>query len=395
MAPLNPRLTARELSACLDVTSSAVLLAEPDTLEAAQAVAGLRDIRVLLVPELGPSEDLPDLSLPGDATVLVLHTSGTSGLPKPVVVRQDRLAARAKMVAGLLDLGPGDVYATASPFHHIAGVGMLTVALGLGAAVALMPAFTVEAYRALAGHGTTHVLVVPTMMDRLLASAALGLPSLRVLQYGASPVNPETLRKVLAVQPGLDLVQTYGQTEGSPLACLTAADHRLAATGCSELLGSAGRAPMGVELKVEGQDADDVGEICARADHLFSAAPDGWLRTGDLGRITDGYVYLFGRKHDRIVRAGENVEPLEVEQVLEEHPSVSEAAVIGVPDRELTQAVKAWLVPAQLAGEIDLDEVTRFARARLAGYKVPTQWAVVPVLPRSPEGKLLRRELRS
>ena len=136
--------------------------------------------------------------------------------------------------------------------------------------------------------------------------------------------------------------------------------------------------------------------MIARADHLFAAGEDGWLRTGDLGRLDDdGYLYLVGRRGDMIIRGGENVYPLEVENRLLEHPRIADAAVIGVPDRLLGEVIKAFVVPADPADPPVAEELRAFARAALAGFKVPALWEFVPSLPRNATGKLLRRQLRT
>jgi acyl-CoA synthetase (AMP-forming)/AMP-acid ligase II len=199
----------------------------------------------------------------------------------------------------------------------------------------------------------------------------------------------------LAAVPGVDLVNIYGQTEGSPITCLTADDHRrIAAEGRRDLLGSVGRAAPGVELRIADAGHDAAGEVVAWAGHLFRTDGDGWLHTGDVGRLdADGYLFLVGRKGDRIVRGGENVHPLEVEQLLEQHSGVREAAVVGVPDRRWGEVVRAVIVPADPLAPPDPEELRVHARARLAGFKVPTEWAVATVLPRNAAGKLVRRQL--
>jgi acyl-CoA synthetase (AMP-forming)/AMP-acid ligase II len=127
---------------------------------------------------------------------------------------------------------------------------------------------------------------------------------------------------------------------------------------------------------------------------LFVTDHAGWLHTGDLGHLDDeGYLFLSGRRGDKIIRGGENVYPVEVEQVLERHPSVREAAVIGVPDRRWGEVVKAVVVPAGSMDDVDLEALRLHARDHLAGFKVPTVWEVVEDLPRNASGKLLRREL--
>ena len=395
LAPLGPRLTAHELGPCIDGLGSPVLLTDEEFAPLAAELAGPRGITVVPLGEPPVSHAALDLTPSPQSTAFVLHTSGTTGAPKAVPYRQDRLALRCRTNAGLCSLAPGAVYATASPFHHIAGFGNYAVALAAGAALAPVPRFTVQAWAALADIGVTHALTVPTVLEMLLDEGALALPSLRVLQYGAAPVHPDTLRRTLAAVPSAGLVNIFGQTEGSPITCLTQADHRrIAAESRGDLLASVGRAAPGVEVRIDGGDGSGIGEVLARADHFFAVAADGWLHSGDLGRLDgEGYLFLAGRRGDKIIRGGENVYPLEVEHVLEEHPAVREAAVVGVPDRRWGEIVKAVIVPADPAAVPDFDDLRAHVRRRLAGFKVPTEWEAAPALPRNASGKVLRRTL--
>ncbi|WP_131744891.1 class I adenylate-forming enzyme family protein [Frankia sp. Cppng1_Ct_nod] len=401
LAPLSTRLTVHELTACLSGLAGDLLLVEPGAQELGRELEAATGRRAVVHPAI-PLSDRPlvgaaDTDPPGrEDTAFILHTSGTSGVPKAVVVAQGKLAVRTRVNAASVGLAPGGVYASGSPYHHIAGLGMIAVALGAGASVVCVPPFSPANWQDLGGRGTTHALLVPTMIDRLLAEGALALPTLRVLQYGASPIHPDTLREAMAVLPGVDFVQIFGQTEGSPITCLSFEDHRLAATTRPDLLRTVGRAADGVELKVVNPGADGSGEIWARGEHLFRPEADGWLRTGDLGRIdSDGYVTLLGRNGDRIVRGGENVDPLEVEQVLSQHPEVSEVAVVGRADRRWGQVVKAFIVPANPDAPPDAEDLRGFARAALSGFKVPSEWEMIESLPRSQAGKVLRRMLAS
>jgi acyl-CoA synthetase (AMP-forming)/AMP-acid ligase II len=157
-----------------------------------------------------------------------------------------------------------------------------------------------------------------------------------------------------------------------------------------------GRAAPGVDLRIERPDESGVGEVVARADHLFLRDEDGWLRTGDLGRLDDdGYLFLQGRRGEKIIRGGENIYPLEVERVLETHPAVREAAVVGVADQRWGETVKAVIVAADPERPPAPDELRAFVRASLAGFKVPSDWSFVGELPRNANGKLLRRQLLS
>jgi acyl-CoA synthetase (AMP-forming)/AMP-acid ligase II len=394
LAPLGPKLTVDELSVCVTQLDSPLLVAEAEFVDVAEAVAARTGRRAEVFPVLSASARPLDLDVPADAVATVLHTSGTTGLPKAVPYRQDRLAARVLVNASLLDLGPGSVYASSSPLHHIAGLGMLFAALGAGATLLTFGGFSVENWCRLADRGVTHALLVPTAIDILLEHDALALPSLRTLQYGASPIHPDTLRAAMAALPGVRFVNIFGQTEGSPITCLTADDHLLAAGGRPELLRSVGRAAPGVELRLERVGPDGVGEVVARAAQMFAPDPDGWLRTGDLGRLDgDGYLYLSGRRGDKIVRGGENVYPIEVEDVLVTHAGVREVAVVGVPDRRWGEIVKAFVVAQDPLAPPPPDELRAFARARLAGFKVPVEWEFVDALPRNHAGKVLRRAL--
>jgi acyl-CoA synthetase (AMP-forming)/AMP-acid ligase II len=394
MAPLGPKLTVDELSACVARLDATVLVAEPEFAELAGAVATRTGIRIELIPTIPPSSRPLDLDPPPDTVAAILHTSGTSGVPKAVPYQQGRLERRVAVNASLLQLGPDSIYASSSPLHHIAGLGMLLVALGAGATLLTFGGFSVENWLDLGRRRVTHALLVPTTIDILLEHQALALPSLRTLQYGASPIHPDTLRAAMAALPGVCFVNIFGQTEGSPITCLTAEDHRLAATRRPELLRSVGRPAPGVEVAIEGPDSDGVGEVVARAAHLFKPDDDGWLRTGDLGRLDiDGYLYLSGRRGDKIVRGGENVYPLEVEDVLVTHPGVREAAVVGVPDRRWGEIVKAFVVPGDPHAPPSTEDLRVYARARLAGFKVPVEWEFRDALPRNHAGKVLRHAL--
>jgi acyl-CoA synthetase (AMP-forming)/AMP-acid ligase II len=400
LALLGPRMTERELRPCIDALGSDVILTEPEfePLATELASAARHSTRVVVIVE-PPRGDLHSLDLDPapEAAAFVLHTSGTTGTPRAVPYTQRRLAVRTRVNAELCSLGPGAVYATASPFHHIAGLGNYAVALASGSALVPLPRFTIDSWRGLAKLGVTNALTVPTVLEMLLDADALALPSLRVLQYGASPIHPNTLGRTLAAIPDVRLVNIFGQTEGSPITCLTGDDHRRIATeGRSDLLESVGRAAPGVAMWIDEPDDHGVGEVFARAEHFFLPAPDGVLHTGDLARIDkDGYLFLVGRRGDKIIRGGENIYPLEVERVLEEHPGVREAAVVGVPDQRWGEVVKAVIVAVDPIDPPPIDDLHVHVRRALAGFKVPTEWAFVDELPRNAAGKVLRRAVVS
>lgn len=393
LAPLGPRLTAPEIASCLAGLGADLLVTVPAFRAAADAAAAIAGCDVVELPVLPASDRILPVPAP-DATAFVLHTSGTSGVPKAAWARQDRMAARARVNSGLLELGPGAVYTTASPFHHIAGLGMLAVGLASRAAVACFPDFSVDAWRGLGGLGVTHALVVPTMVEILLAADAIDIGTLRLLVYGGAPMHPDTLRRTLAELPEVRFLQIFGQTEGSPICFLGPEAHQQAAAGRVELLRSVGQPAPGVTLRLHEPDEAGEGEIWAQAAHFFRTEEDGWMHTGDLGRISEeGFVYLLGRRGDMIIRGGENVHPVEIEQVLTQHPGVREVAVLGVPDRRLGQTVHAVVVPTDPAAPPAEEDLRAHVRAQLAGFKTPSSWSFVDALPRNQQGKLLRRVL--
>jgi len=393
LAPLGVRMTPYEIATVVMATRAHVLLAQPEFADLGHQVAQLSGRRTVVVPELPISRR--GLTAVPEALAAVLHTSGTTGIPKAVPMTQRRLAARARLNGRLCALDAESFYGGSAPFHHIAGLGNIAVALAAGAVITGLPRFTVEGWAQLREAGTTHTSMVPAMLETLLAAGRARHESLRVLQYGGAPIRPGTLRRTYEAMPGVRMLNMFGQTEGSPISVLTPDDHREAVAGRTELLRSVGRAAPGVELRVRDAGPDGVGEIDARADHLFRVDEAGWLRSGDLGRVAaDGYLYLAGRRNDMIIRGGENVHPLEVETVLAAHPGVADVAVTGVPDERLGQTVVAFVVPSDPTAPPQPATLRTYARARLSGFKVPVRWCFVADLPRNANGKLVRGRLR-
>ena len=393
LAPLAPRLTKRELLECIAVVPGRILLTEPDWQHTALELAAATGKQVVVLDQPVFGDTPLQANTDSDAVALVLHTSGTTGLPKQVLVREAPLARRATVNGSLLGLQPGKRFAVAGGFHHVAAIGNVSAGLANGAALVMFPAFSVDAWRSLESVAPTHTVLVPSIIEILLDADAFGLSTMEVIGYGGSPIHPNTMRRIQTVLPGVDFVNLFGQTEGSPLTVLTANDHRTAAAGREELLTSVGRAAPGVELRINEPGPDGIGEVWARSGHSFVVDDEGWQHTGDMGHLVDGYLYLVGRRGDKIIRGGENIFPLEVEQVLESHPEVTEAAVVGVFDARLGETVAALLVPAHAERPPDTEELRAYCRERLAGFKVPVQWTFTDALPRNPNGKLVRRQL--
>lgn len=400
LAPLSPRFTIAELTVCVRGLEPTVILTSPEARRVAEEVGARTNLPVAVVPsEFASSGRTLDMDPSGDATVAVVHTSGTTGAPKPVYQRQAPMAKRVHQSAEPIQLGPGSRYASASAFHHQAGVGVLLVAMGAGATLVPLPNFSPATWRELEPLAITHATVVPALIEAALTADVLGLPTLEWIQYGSSPLHPDTTRRLLEDFPNIGLVQQLGQTEGSPITTLYHEDHVEALAHAPHRLRSVGRPVKESELRIEGPDdlgdgEPAIGEICSRADHYFAPDPDGWLRTGDLGyQDDDGFVYLVARKQDVINRGGDKVYPAEVELVIASHPGVREVAVAGVRDRRLGSAPHAWIVPVDAHNPPSPDELFAFTREQLAGYKVPRDWHMTDELPRNSSGKVLRRAL--
>jgi acyl-CoA synthetase (AMP-forming)/AMP-acid ligase II len=395
LAPIGTRLPPDDLAAVVRGLRATVVVASSAHADRAASVAAATGAAVVVVDEVAASPDAPPASVGPDAGVAVLHTSGTTGAPVPVVARQRAIAARVDVYQQVMPLGPGDRFCSFSGFHHTTGITMSLHALAVGAAVLPVARFTLDAWRDAGGLSATHVLLVPTMLDLLLDAGALGEVDPRVVLYGAAPIEPAVLEAAMAVRPQAAFLQIFGQTEVSPITALTPDDHRRAVAGEPALLATVGRAVPGVEVQVTAPDSDGVGELVVRAPHAFTVGAAEARAVGDLARIdADGYVTLLGRVGDRIVWAGENIHPAEVEAAIASHPAVREVAVVGVPDRRYGEVVRAVVVLADPAARPTDDQLTAHATARLARFKVPTEWVVVDVLPRNANGKVLRRLLR-
>jgi len=392
-APLGIRLAVPELAQLVQRLGAPALVTDTENAALGADVAEAAGVRHVAFDELPPGELEIEKTTP-DSILVVLHTSGTTGVPKPVPVRDSAVHHRAAAYHRHLGLDHGELYISTGGFHHTGGVGMVFVAFDCGAGVLPLPRFTADNWRAAAELHPTCGLLVPTMIDLLLEQGVLDRVPLRALHYGTAPIHPVTLAAALAALPSTRFAQAYGQTEGGPLTMLDHEEHLRALDGEPHLLTSVGRAVEGVDLRIDEPSDEGVGEVVARAGQVFLPGPDGWLHTGDLGRVDEeGFLYLRGRRGDTIIRGGENVYPLEVERVLETHPQVLEAAVIGVADRRWGQTLKAFVVATDPAKPPDPAELAAYARERLAHFKVPADWELIGELPRNPAGKLLRRLL--
>ncbi|HET7484577.1 MAG TPA: o-succinylbenzoate--CoA ligase [Solirubrobacterales bacterium] len=364
LLPLSPRLSAEERADVIAVEEPAVDL--DDAGELTQTEADL--------PLLG-EHDMDDLACK-------VMTSGSTDTPDRVGLTYGNFLWSSVASAFNIGVAPEDRWLCCLPLSHISGLGIAMRSVIYGTAAVIHDGFDADRVgAALERDRITVVSLVTTMLARLLDTGA-DLSGPRAILVGGGPVPETTLEE--AIGRGATVVQTYGLTE----ACSQVTT--LAPAEAKRKLGSAGRPLLTTHLRI--QD----GEILVQGPTVAPgrADADGWLHTGDLGRIDEeGFLYVEDRLDDLIVSGGENVVPAEVENVLLRHPQVADAAVVGREDPEWQQAVTAIVVLADGA-ETTPDELRRHCAESLAGFKVPKRIELAAALPRTPSGKLMRRALR-
>ncbi len=432
--PLNYRAKREEITYMVNNSEAATLLVGPRYLDL------VSDIR----PELdtiknlfcyGPSADgmtsYDDLMASGseeevfaetkeEDAAMLLYTSGTTALPKGVVLTHLTLSVYVTNTMNPADPEAArDVTLLSVPVYHVAGATAPLSAIWGGRTLVILPQFEPELWlEEVQKEKVTHSFVVPTMLKRIMEHPDFGkydLSSLQLITYGAAPMPYEVVRRAVDVfQCGL--MNAYGQTEStSTLTYLDPEDHRIEGTEEEKAkklqrLRSVGRPMDDIAIAImntrnEMLEAHQEGEICVSGARIMQeyfkreaetaeAVIDGWLHTGDIGYLDEnGYLFITGRTKDVIIRGGENISPGEIEACLQDHPKIEDAAVIGIPDAEWGEKVMAVVVPKP--GEsVTKDELVQYCKGRLASFKAPSEVAVVEDLPRNPLGKVLKTDLR-
>jgi acyl-CoA synthetase (AMP-forming)/AMP-acid ligase II len=401
--PLNFRLAQPELQTLLQA-------AEPKALFYSDRYTDM--VRAVNIPSIKIFVSYDSES--GDEDLVCLaFTSGTTALPKGVMHSQrmaKHLAVQCVVERRMTNLS---FHYSAAPLFHVGGLYYALSGVARGHTSLILPAFDAPTVaRWMTQGGLDGVFLVPTMVDSVLREPVVWEreTALRSIAYGAAPMSPALLRRAMEAFH-CDFINVFGAgTEAGLQTVLTPEDHRLALDGREHLLGSIGKPGMGVVLRLCDDELNDVpegevGEIVTRSDACMSGylnqpqetakvLIDGWFRGGDMAyRDKDGFFYLSGRKSDMIIRGGENIYPIEIEDVLSSYPGIRGVAVVGVADEHWGEIVRAHVILEKDAG-FDEAAVREYARRRLAAYKIPALFEIEDDFPRNASGKVLKRELR-
>jgi acyl-CoA synthetase (AMP-forming)/AMP-acid ligase II len=415
--PLNYRLSDEQLGQIVQ-SDELTAVASPQQCERLRrlGVAQLIESEELLrsAATTDPFSEAPPIET--DDVALLLYTSGTTGVPKAAILRHRHLAAYVINTVEFGSATADDATLLSVPPYHIAGVMNLLSNLYMGRRIVYLDSFSAERWMTgVREQKVTHAMVVPTMLARIVSAPDLvdaDLGSLRTVAYGGARMPSSVIEKALRLFPDVAFTNAYGLTEtSSTISVLGPEVHREALESAHPAtrarLGSVGVPLPGIEIEI--RDDDGVacepgvsGNIFVRGDQVageyvgvgVGGEGGGWFATRDWGYVDEaGYLFVEGRTDDTIIRGGENISPVEIEEVLLSHDDVSDCAVVGIEDEEWGQRIGAAIVLAPGAS-VGPDELQSFARSNLRGAKTPEVIVVLDELPYTDTGKLLRRVVR-
>lgn len=357
----------------------------------------------------GESRQMEKQELLAEDTAVIFYTSGTTGRPKGVMLSHKNVAAIADIWSESMEMGTCDRMHIVAPLFHCAASHVFSIpVIYKGGMVIIEEAFSPEkTIRTMEQERATIFFGVPAMYSILLNTPALeqaDLSNLRLFCYGAAPMPYELVRKVKSLFPDVNVQNLYGQTENSPGATTLKDVYAL------EKIGSVGEPLPQTEVRVVDEFGQplppgQVGEIVVRGPQVMKGylkneeetartVKDGWMYSGDLGRFDgDGLLYIVDRKKDMLIRGGENVYPVEVEEALYAIPEVLEAAVIGIPHEVFGEVPKAYVVLKE-GKTLTEEDILAFCKTQLATFKIPAEVEFLDMLPRNASGKVLKTVLR-
>jgi long-chain acyl-CoA synthetase len=424
--PVHALLKSEEIQYVLADSGAKVLVCAAPLLGEGAKGAELAGVPVLAVMDGGDAtiERIDNAALqatPIDAivprepedTAVILYTSGTTGTPKGAEITHLNVTMNVLASATYsFDIGPDDVVLGCLPLFHTFGqTCCMNTAFFVGASVVLLPRFDgAQALELLVKEQCTIFMGVPTMYIGLLeaAKASEHRPRLKSALSGGAALPVPVLESFSEVF-GTQVLEGYGLTETSPVATFNQ-------VGFAPKAGTVGKQIWGVEVEVAKAEVEEaiellptgeLGEIVVRGHNVFkgylnkpdatkAAIVDGWFRTGDLGtKDEDGYVSIVDRKKDMVIRGGYNIYPREVEEALLRHPAVGQVAVFGLPDPQYGEEVSAAVVLDPAGGEVTAEELSAWAKEKLAAYKYPRRVFFTDSFPLGPSGKVLKRELQA
>ncbi len=424
---VNWRLAPPEVAYIVNDSQSKVLIVGEEFVPVLDAIEGdLTTVKKVIVVGSHPRHESfedwigrhdaadPGLQAGPDDVALQFYSSGTTGLPKGVMLTNPNLFTAMDALSAQLEFTPDSVNLVAMPLFHIGGGGWACVGLTAGCEdVIVREVDPVAIAKTIAERQVTHAFLVPAVLQFMCMmpdAANADFSTLEMIAYGASPISTQVLKDSLRVF-GCGFTQLYGLTETTGAVTGLFPDEHDPDGPTSHRLRSAGKPLSGVELRIvdssTGADCgtNEVGEIWIRTvqnmkgywnlpdETAKTILDDGWLRTGDAGYLDeDGYLYIHDRVKDMIVSGGENIYPAEIENVLMAHPAVADVAVIGVPSDRWGETPKALIVKAADADPTE-QELIDYCRERLAKFKCPTSVEWIDALPRNPSGKILKKDL--
>ncbi|WP_455660831.1 class I adenylate-forming enzyme family protein [Pradoshia sp.] len=415
--PINTKLAPPEVEYILQHSEAKALIYD------ARLEAGLQNIGfdmfqdILVIGGENSFEDVINASKPhfeksslnGEDTAVIFYTSGTTGRPKGVMLSVRNVESIAEIWADSLELSPSDRMQIVTPLFHCAASHCFSIpTIQRGGTVIIEEAFSpIETLYTMERERVTVFFGVPAIYSTLLNTPLMkdkDLSHLRLFAYGAAPMPYELVKQLKNSFPNVMLQNLYGQTENSPGATTLKDKYAL------EKIGSVGEPLPHTEVRVvdsSGRDVapGEVGEILVKGPQVMkgylknkqateAALKNGWLYSGDLGKLDeDGLLYIVDRKKDMLIRGGENVYPIEVEEVLYQMEEILEAAVVGIPHETYGEVPKAYVVLKD-SKQLTEEEIIQYCLKNLAKYKVPMNISFIDELPRNASGKVLKHTLR-